>query len=276
MVATEEHVMSLLSESNPIPDVHSLDLDTVEGTRYLATLDKRSSEMTRTIDRPVETPRKPRRSLVPVMSAVVVLIVGTLAWIGFGPDEPEAVLGGVAIVESFAEAVTSGATDLSEYVTGEATFGPMNVSVDVDLASFWAGLGTTLAVSNCEQDAQVVMCDYEWTDRIRRIQGLPEFGTLRVVIDGSRIGGIARSWNTEASGWMDAGDPVIHYLEWLNGAYPGWELELDWIGEPALIGGGYAPLAHDDPLRNARYADVLTRYLDEYEEHLSDIGGIPG
>lgn len=89
MVATVEHVMDLLSESNPIPDIHSLDLDDVGGTRYLANLDKRSSEMTRTKVRPVETPKKPRRSLVPVMSAVVVLILGTLAWLGFAPANPK-------------------------------------------------------------------------------------------------------------------------------------------------------------------------------------------
>lgn len=275
-MATVDHVMDLLSESNPIPDIHSLDLDDVGGTRYLATLEKRSSEMTQTKDRPVETPKIPRRSLVPVMSAVVVLIVGTLAWLGFRPSEPEVASEGIAVVESFAEAVSAGVTDLSEFVTDEATFGPISVPLDVDLASFWAGLETTITVSNCEQAAQVVTCDYEWTDHIRRVQVRPEFGTLRVLIDGSRVGDVARSWDQEASGWLEAGDPVIHYLEWLNEAHPGWELELDWIGEPALVGGGFAPLAHDDPLRNVRYAEVLTRYLDDYGEHLTDIGGIPG
>jgi hypothetical protein len=208
------------------------------------------------------------------MAAVIVLVLGTVTWLAFG-NETDIASGGVAVVEEFAAAVTSGATDLSEYVTDDATFAPMTVPIDADLASFWAGLDTTLTVSNCDQTEQVVTCDYEWTDRIRRAQDRPEFGVLTVLIDGSRVADIGRSWNQEASGWTEAGDPVIHYLEWLNETHPGWELELDWIGEPIPVGDGYAPLAHDDPLRNARYAEVLTRYVDEYEQHLTAIGGIP-
>jgi hypothetical protein len=77
-----------------------------------------------------------------------------------------------------------------------------------------------------------------------------------------------------ASRWLEAGDPVIHYLEWLNEAHPDWDDELDWVGEPLPIGGGFAPLAHDDPIRNARYAEALTRYLGEYEQHLATSGGL--
>lgn len=275
MVATEERVMTLLVEANPVPDLGSLDAVEVNATRYLAILDERSSEMTKSevkTERPGRERRRPLAGMA--LAAAAVGVLGTLTWLGVKANETDTASAGVAVAEEFAEAVSSGETDLSTYVTDDATFGPIVVPVDDDLAEFWAGLETSITLSGCEQTAQVVGCDYESTDRIRQVQDIPEFGTLTFLIDGSRIGAISRDWDEVASRWLEAGDPVIHYLEWLNEAHPGWDNELDWVGEPLPIGGGYAPLAHDDPIRNARYAEALTRYLDEYEQHLATSGGL--
>ena len=234
--------------------------------------------MTGTDSKPAEVVAMRRRPLVAVaLTAAAVLVVGAVAWLGLNRADPDVASAGVAVVEEFARAVSSGATDLSDYVTDGATFGPVTVPLDSDLASFWAGLDTTLTVSNCAQSAQVVRCDYEWTDRIRQAQERPAFGTLTILIEGSRVETIARDWDQEASRWLDAGDPVIHYMEWLNQAYPGWELELDFVRDPYQLPGrgSFAPLGHDDPVHNARYAEVLTRHLDEYAQELNATGGLP-
>lgn len=275
MVATEERVMTLLVEANPVPDLGSFDVVEVDATRYLAILDQRSSEMTKSevkMDRPGRERRQPRAGMA--LAAVAVAVLGTVAWLGVKANERDAASAGVAVAEKFADAVGSGEADLSAYVTDDATFGPIVVPIDDHLAEFWAGLETSITLSACEQTAQVVRCDYESTDRIRQVQEIPEFGTLTFLIEGSLIEAISRDWDEVASQWLEAGDPVIHYLEWLNGAHPGWDDGLDWVGEPLPIGGGYAPLAHDDPIRNARYAEALTRYLDEYQQHLATSGGL--
>lgn len=276
MVATEERVMSLLVKANPVPDLGALDAVEVSATRYLAILDQRSSEMTKTEEKTEQPSRRRRRPLTGMaVAAAAVIVLGTVTWLGPNASETNIASAGVAVAEEFADAVSSGETDLSSYVTDDATFGPMEVPLDDDLAAFWAGLETSITLSDCEQTAQVVRCDYESTDRIRQAQDIPEFGTLTFLIEGSRIGAISREWDEVASQWLEAGDPVIHYLEWLNETHSGWDTELDWVGEPVPIGGGYAPLAHDDPIRNARYAEALTRYLDEYEQHLATTGGLP-
>lgn len=274
-MATEERVMSLLVEANPVPDLGSLDAVEVNATRYLAILDQRSSEMAKS-EKKAERPGRERRRPVAGMAlaAAAVAVLGTVTWWSVKANETDTASAGVTVAEEFAEAVSSGETDLSSYVTNDATFGPMMVPIDDDLADFWAGLETSITLSGCEQTAEVVRCDYESTDRIRQVQEIPEFGTLTFLIEGSRIGAISRDWDEVASQWLEAGDPVIHYLEWLNEAHPGWDRELDWVGEPLPIGGGYAPLAHDDPIRNARYAEALTRYLEEYEQHLAISGGL--
>ncbi|MFO7547387.1 MAG: hypothetical protein R6X29_00750 [Acidimicrobiia bacterium] len=267
--------MALLVEANPVPDLDALDAVGVGATRYLAILEQGSSEMAKTEEKTEQPDRGRRRPLAGMaLAAAAVVVLGTVTWLGLEANETDSVSAGVAVSEEFAKAVSSGETDLSRYVTDDATFGPMVVPIDDDLAEFWAGLETSITLSDCEQTAQVVRCDYESTDRIRQVQGRPEYGTLTFLIEGSRIGAISRDWDDVASRWLRAGDPVIHYLEWLNETHPGWDDELDWVGEPLPIGGGYAPLAHDDPIRNARYAEALSRYLDEYEQHLATSGGL--
>ena len=275
-MASEERVMTLLVQSNPVPDVESVELTEIRANRYLAILDQRSSEMTDTKVKPQSTKTDGRRRTAAMATAAVVIaVVGLAAWLASNNNRADPVAG-VAIAEEFARAVTSGETDLTDYVTEDATFGPIPVPLDGRLASFWAGLGTSIVVRDCEQTAQVVRCDYESSDRIRQAQERPEYGILTFLIEGSKIGTISRSWDEVASQWLEAGDPVIHYLEWLNQNHPGWDSDLDWVGEPLPIGGGYAPLAHDDPVRNARYAEALTRYLDEYAQELQAAGGLSG
>lgn len=76
-MTTEERVMTLLIEANPIPDIDSLDLVDVGGTTYLATLNQRSSEMIQIEETPPEVAPKRRRPIVAAaLTAVIGLIVG--------------------------------------------------------------------------------------------------------------------------------------------------------------------------------------------------------
>jgi hypothetical protein len=268
-VATEERVMALLAEANPVPDVEALPLTGIDSSEYLAAIHPRSSGMLRTdmeAERIPETRRNPSTTLA--LAAAVVLILGTVSLMTLGRGESD-VTAGVTVVRDFAAAVSSGTIDLDGLVTEGATFGPMTVPLDDDLAAFWAGLETEITLNDCRQSAQVVRCEYEWRDVIRRAQDRPEHGSLTFLIADSRIAAVSRDWDQEASGWIDAGDPVIHYLLWLNENHPGWDSGLTWVGEPLEIGGGYAPLAHADPVLDAMYAASLTRHLDEYRESLA-------
>lgn len=269
MVATERRVMTLLAEANPVPDVELLLLTKVDGSEYLVAIDGRSSEVLGTETREETTAEKRRPPWTTLsLAAAAILILGTvgLMMLNRGDDD---VATGVTVVQEFAAAVSSGTADLDGLVTDGATFGPITVPLDDDLAAFWAGLETEITLTDCSQSAQVVRCDYASTDVIRRAQDRPELGSMTFLIEESRIAGISRTWDAERSGWLQSGDPVIHYLQWLNENHPGWDEGLSWIGEPTEIGGGFAPLAHDDPLHDAAYATALTRYLDEYQEQLA-------
>lgn len=269
MVATEERVMILLAQANPVPDVDALHLTEIEGSRYLAAIDQRSTDVLDIDSRQESKPGKARGPWARwSLAAAGILMLGTLGLFILDGREGN-VATGVAVAEQFAEAVSSGTTDLDGLVTDDATFGPMTVPMNDDLAAFWAGLDSELTLSSCEQTSQVVRCDYEWSDAIRRAQDRPEYGTLTLLIEDSPIANIARDWDQDASQWIDEGDPVIHYLQWLNQNHPDWDDGLTWIGEPAVIGEGYAPLAHDDPVHNAAYAAALTRHLSEYESQLA-------
>lgn len=71
----EDNVFTLLVESNPIPRVEDIELDEVGGDRYLDTLERRSSEMTKLDTRRTET-RSYRKNAPWLVAAVGVVIVG--------------------------------------------------------------------------------------------------------------------------------------------------------------------------------------------------------
>ncbi|HUG31634.1 MAG TPA: hypothetical protein VMM14_01975 [Acidimicrobiia bacterium] len=269
-MATEERVMALLAEANPVPDVEVLPLTRVAGSEYLVAIDQRSSDMLETETRDERTggERRPPRTTLS-MAAAAILILGTLGLflLNRGDDD---VAAGIAVAQELAAAVSSGTTDLDGLVTEDATFGPMTVPLDEGLAAFWAGLETEITLTDCGQSARVVRCGYEWTDAVRRAQDRPEYGSMTFLIEDSLVAGVSRTWDDETSGWLSSGDPVIHYLQWLNENHPGWDQGLSWIGEPGEIGPGYAPLSHDDPAHDAAYAAALTQHLDEYSDQLAE------
>lgn len=72
---TEERALRLLSEANPIPDIDSLELHPLEGTRHLEDLELRRREMTDTKTRHHEPPGE-KRTMQWLAVAVIVLVAG--------------------------------------------------------------------------------------------------------------------------------------------------------------------------------------------------------
>jgi hypothetical protein len=85
-VNTEDRVMAVLASANPMPDDDSLELDT-DGVTYLATLEKRSSEVTQLDTRPPEQDKSSRWTLVAVAAAAVVILGTALILLTRDSDE---------------------------------------------------------------------------------------------------------------------------------------------------------------------------------------------
>jgi len=78
-VITEEHVLRLFDQANPIPDVDLLDMEQSGAARHLATLEQRSSEVTRLDTRPTEKAKPSLRRLKLVLgAAAVVVLIGAV------------------------------------------------------------------------------------------------------------------------------------------------------------------------------------------------------
>ena len=73
---TEERVIAILSQSNPVPDIDKVELTQTGATSYLATLERRSSEMTDIKTQPSISPAKRMRTGWALAAAVAVVLVG--------------------------------------------------------------------------------------------------------------------------------------------------------------------------------------------------------
>ena len=90
-MTTEERVMTLFAEANPVPDLEKLDLVEVEAATYLATLNTRSSEMTKTqIPRPEESERRVPAAAIAVLAAAAVILGVALVLLNQSEEPPVA------------------------------------------------------------------------------------------------------------------------------------------------------------------------------------------
>lgn len=87
---TEQRVMAILADSNPVPDVEELDLVQLGTASYLADLEQRSSEVTQ-LDKKTQTTEKDgNRRLIAVLAASVVVILGVVLVILQSDSDPVA------------------------------------------------------------------------------------------------------------------------------------------------------------------------------------------
>ena len=77
---TEEQVVRFFDQANPIPDVELLDMEQIGAARHLATLEQRSSEVTRLDTKTQDNREKNKKNVMAFLVAAVVVIV---AGIGF-------------------------------------------------------------------------------------------------------------------------------------------------------------------------------------------------
>jgi len=76
MVKTEDRLMAMYANANPIELVDLLDMVGVDHAAYLATLEQRSSDMTKSDTKPTE-PTSTKRSMVPwLIAAGVAAVIG--------------------------------------------------------------------------------------------------------------------------------------------------------------------------------------------------------
>ena len=77
---TEEHVVRFFDQANPIPDVELFDMEQIGAARHLATLEQRSSEVTRLDTKTQDNREKNKKNVMAFLVAAAVVIV---AGIGF-------------------------------------------------------------------------------------------------------------------------------------------------------------------------------------------------
>jgi hypothetical protein len=87
VVNTEDRALALLARANPMPDTDSLELD-ADAVTYLATLQQRSSEVTKLETRPVDEDRKSRNRLIAVAATVVVILGAAIVLLTQANEEP--------------------------------------------------------------------------------------------------------------------------------------------------------------------------------------------
>lgn len=134
---TEERVMELFAEDNPIPSVDDLDLAHLGSPAYLATLQKRSSEVTQVESRQQEHKTKSRSPMPWLVAAVAVILVG-FGFIVFnrGGDQPAA-SADVVVIESLMEAWNTNDGDvIASHFTVEGVF---DATAEAGINEVWLG-----------------------------------------------------------------------------------------------------------------------------------------
>lgn len=87
----EDQVIRFFDQANPVPDVESLDVDSIGAARHLTTLNRRSSEMVQIETRDSEASRKQKRPTWLIAAAAAVLVVALGVLLVLVNDEPEVV-----------------------------------------------------------------------------------------------------------------------------------------------------------------------------------------
>lgn len=91
-MSNETRILALFEEANPVPDIHAMDSERSEPAAYLATLERRSSEVTK-LDTKVDRPDKTRKVRVWMTAAAVILVVVAIAGLNglFTSDSSEGI-----------------------------------------------------------------------------------------------------------------------------------------------------------------------------------------
>ncbi len=175
---TEERVMELFAEDNPIPSVDDLDLAHLGFPAYLATLEQRSSEVTQLDTRTPKTTHtpNPRTWLIAVAAVVVIAALGAL--LVLTNNEPDiADSGPESVIDQFFAATDY--DSLAETLTEEALDGYMGVSgylfTETEISEDFVTrqiIGAERSVESCENVGEsIVRCQVSDQSHITEAMG---------------------------------------------------------------------------------------------------------
>ena len=77
-MSNETRILALFEEANPVPDISAMESEPIEPATYLATLERRSSEMTQ-VDAKADRKDKTKKTRVWMAVAAVILVVAAIA-----------------------------------------------------------------------------------------------------------------------------------------------------------------------------------------------------
>lgn len=240
---TEDRMRVLFAEANPVPDEESIVLDERDVTAYLATLEQRSSEVTK-LDTKGTSVSWVRRSATPWLAAAAVVVLGVAVTVGgFGGEDQQPadeVTRSLDIAERFVqglEILDAGAVE--GLVTDEAaamylaTFG-YDETRPGSIEGMWEWIAIsdmTYTFEGCRQTSMAgdppptgspadrgmfFTCDYEvendWT---RALDESPMSGHFRLeVTDGQIV------WLFESFPFTEIESTYAMVVEWIQTEYP--------------------------------------------------------
>jgi hypothetical protein len=225
-------------------------------------------------------PRTWRGALIGAAAFVVVVAtVGAGIWFATGRNTPVAGRGEtrdpIETVEAFAAAVSAGETDLSEFVTDDATYTRLGTwPIDADLAAYWATLATRINLSGCELTALLVTCDGTHRNAIYDAMDRELADTWTFLVTGD---GIIQQVLEDYSYVGEEDFPVRDYLGWLYAHRPDWVDDVEYT-DPATghtSFGRLETLPEAFLVLNRHNGEILTAHVDAYRADLDATGGLP-
>ena len=213
---TEEQMRKLFAQANPIPEPETIEFGEVRGTTYLATLEQRSSEVTKTVTDPNTDKKKANVSARWLAAAVLVILSGVVLIImnretpESGPidqpvpttttiaptstaEQPEAALAGAAemsVAESLVAARIAGDVDAAKSLVASSAILGFTSSLDfLELERGWReAVGWTIESDGCtfenpSMDNTQIDCVLLHETDISRALGIGPFpGTLNIAV----------------------------------------------------------------------------------------------
>lgn len=251
----------------PLPDLHGADTVLLEIERRM----HMEATTIRLDDRSTASPR--RTGWLRAATAFAAVIVAVGAGTFFLRDDTLPVSDGadaVVTVEGFAAAVSAGETDLSAFLTNDATYVRMQTwPIEGDLAEYWAALDTRMTLSECSAAAQLVTCEGVHTNLIYEILNRQIDGTWTFVMADGRIHRVLEDYGRDDF-LADGSFPIEDYIAWLHVTRPHW-LE-DAEVEIVYAMGSITTLPEILLTLNAHNGALLMSHLDDYRTALAEMG----
>lgn len=229
--------------------------------------------------------REPRRRLsgrlIAAGAFMSVLVVAAVVGLLLQSQSEDVASGssGVELVDEFVAALNSGDGVVSDYLTPDATYTRgSTLPIAGDLLAYWIDLETELDLRECQQTGEsLVECQISHVNAVYRVMDRELTGSWLILLDDGRIARVLE--NVDEESLLDGSFPIEDYVAWLNSRHPEWLSEVEFIdperGNQRFDTDAPALLPESFLVLNSHNAEMLMRYLDEYETELAATGGLP-